>query len=399
MKPMTGKERMLTALSDGVPDRVPVAPDFSCMIPCRLTGKPFWEVLLYERPPLWKAYLDACDRFGTEAWAIYGDLQPKGKSPVSWESRITSVDDRLQRQNICHTQDGDLTWTERFFQGDASTWTEKIIKNLKADMPKLRRLYSEIDSYSLSQIKELGEAVGDRGIWGVSIATPGLQYWMNYFEGGLEAATYAMIDEPELFDELCSLLERQQEQLTEICCREKVESILTGGSGSITLQSPAIWQERCLPAIKKQTRMCRQAGVLSGIHSCGKEKYIVETCAKETDLDYINPLEIPPMGDCHLAECKELAGGKLALMGNLHTTNVMLFGDTDTVRLEALRALRDAGEGGGFVLSTGDQCGRDTPDENILELVRVAEEFGYYPLNMEKICCEIERLEKKRRHG
>ena len=101
------------------------------------------------------------------------------------------------------------------------------------------------------------------------------------------------------------------------------------------------------------------------------------------------------MGDCNLAECKKLAKGKLALMGNLHTTEVMLRGSTDLVRLSALRAIRDAGMDGGFVLSTGDQCGRDTPDENIRELVRVAEEFGYYPLNEDQIQTEILRLERK----
>jgi uroporphyrinogen decarboxylase len=98
---------------------------------------------------------------------------------------------------------------------------------------------------------------------------------------------------------------------------------------------------------------------------------MVEVCANETDLDYINPLEIAPMGDCDLGECKSKSGDKLALMGNLHTTDVMLLGDKRLVRLESLRALLAAGGNGGFVLSTGDQCGRDTPDENIFAMVEV----------------------------
>ncbi len=52
------------------------------------------------------------------------------------------------------------------------------------------------------------------------------------------------------------------------------------------------------------------------------------------------------------------------------------------------------GGDGGFVLSTGDQCGRDTPFENIFEIVRVAKEFGTYPLDLDKIREEIKRLEK-----
>ena len=182
--------------------------------------------------------------------------------------------------------------------------------------------------------------------------------------------------------------------MMEMAIDAKVESILTGGSGSITLQSPALFRKLSLPTIKKITAMAKQADILTGIHSCGKEFEVVESCANETDLNYINPLEIPPMGNCHLADVKQKFGSKLALMGNLHTSEVMLFGSVDTVKLESLRAIRDAGQGGGFVLSTGDQCGRDTPFENIFELVNVAKEFGTYPLDIDRINDEIKKLEQ-----
>jgi len=98
---------------------------------------------------------------------------------------------------------------------------------------------------------------------------------------------------------------------------------------------------------------------------------LVKMAAEETDLTCINPLEEPPMGDCHLKRIKQEFGHKLALMGNLHTTDVMLLGSTQDVERAARQAIDDAAAGGGFILSTGDQCGRDTPDENILTLVRV----------------------------
>jgi len=46
--------------------------------------------------------------------------------------------------------------------------------------------------------------------------------------------------------------------------------------------------------------------------------------AEETGLTVIDPLEIPPMGDCDLAALKQLYGRKIVLKGNLHTTEVML---------------------------------------------------------------------------
>jgi len=65
---MTSKERMITAMLNKQPDMVPVAPDMSNMIPCRLTGLPFWDVYLYRKVPLWKAYIKAVKYFGFDGW-------------------------------------------------------------------------------------------------------------------------------------------------------------------------------------------------------------------------------------------------------------------------------------------------------------------------------------------
>jgi len=59
---------------------------------------------------------------------------------------------------------------------------------------------------------------------------------------------------------------------------------------------------------------------------------------------------------------------------------------------ESLAAMLDAGEDGGFILSTGDQCGRDTPDINIRTMVDTAKEFGYYPLDKDRMEKELNRV-------
>jgi uroporphyrinogen decarboxylase len=84
------------------------------------------------------------------------------------------------------------------------------------------------------------------------------------------------------------------------------------------------------------------------------------------------------MGDCDLAEIKAKFGQRLALKGNLHTTEVMLNMDAAGVARQARKVLEIGKPGGGFILSTGDQCGRDTPDENIRALVEACETFGVY---------------------
>jgi uroporphyrinogen decarboxylase len=295
-----------------------------------------------------------------------------------------------------HTPDGDLTQTTVYPRDNPGTAVEKLIKDLKNDYKKIRHLFSDAVSCDDTVYREQRRAIGNQGMICVFASPPGFQNWVGLFHGNLEALTYAYQDFPEIFEEFTALYERAALQRLEMALDVGVDSILTGGSGSITLQSPELFRKLSLPTLKKITAMCRQAGVICGIHACGKEYAVVEACANETELGYINPLEPPPMGDCDLALCKRNFGHKLALMGNLHTTEVMLLGKVEDVRRESLKAILAAGSGGGFVLSTGDQCGRDTSFENIREIVTVAKEYGRYPLDLERIKGEIQRLEGRR---
>ncbi|NWF65669.1 MAG: hypothetical protein HXY38_15345 [Chloroflexi bacterium] len=158
----------------------------------------------------------------------------------------------------------------------------------------------------------------------------------------------------------------------------KPDYLLFGGSGTITLASTELARKYAIPALKKWSAMAKAAGIPTMLHSCGKSRALVDLLCEETDVNSINPLEIPPMGDVDLAEVKRARGRQIGLMGNLHTTEVMLRGTPEQVRAAARQALRDAGQGGGFILSTGDQCGPATPEENLFALVETAKTEGVY---------------------
>jgi uroporphyrinogen decarboxylase len=130
--------------------------------------------------------------------------------------------------------------------------------------------------------------------------------------------------------------------------------------------------------VKRVIELATAAGIPTHVHSCGRERELVKIMAEESDLTIIDPLEPPPMGDCDLAELKRLWGDKIVLKGNLHTTDVMLRGTEEDVVQASKKAIDDAAAGGGFVLSTGDQCGRDTPEGNIRALVETARTYGRY---------------------
>jgi len=317
--------------------------------------------------------------FGIDGWFIYGDMQYRYATPLETEKKeVSRSAERIVIAERTRTPAGDLTTETTYYIADPPTVTVKAIKDPKEDWPKLRYLFQEPIGYDPSLLQVQRRELGEQGILGIWLATPGFQIWFGAFHGGIEAMTYLYQDHPELVEELRLLHERSILKEAEMVIEARPDFILTGGSGAITLQSPALVRKLSLPTLKKTTRMAKEAGVLTMVHCCGYEYELVKMCAEETDLDCINPLEEPPMGDCYLARIKREFGKRLSLMGNLHTTNIMLLGSPQEVEQAARQAIDDAAADGGFILSTGDQCGRDTPDENIRKLVEVCKTYGRY---------------------
>lgn len=379
---MTSKERMLTAMWNKQADMVPVAPDTSNMIPCKLTGKSFWDIYLYQNPPLWKAYIDAARHFGFDGWQPAVPNVFEEWTPPDYKVERVIVfrsDERIVTRQYAEKEKGKKEWSEFvtvYYISDPPT----TLKASKIGMEAPPENWWPIEGVKpqkkdLEILAEVKEYMGEDGVVGVSSMPPAL--------GNPEGGGYSIYDYYDRYDKVKEWSESAEENILKrlkkiLSAPVKPDFILTGGSGLLVFNTPKILRDIALPTLKKITKMCKDAGVPSQIHCCGPERALVEMCANETDLSSINPLEIPPMGDCELAEIKKSFGKKLSLMGNLHTTKVMLRGSAEDVEKAAKRAIDDAGKEGGFILSTGDQCGRDTPEENIFKMVEVARTYGKY---------------------
>lgn len=376
---MTRRERMLTAMAGGIPDRVPASPDTSYMIPARLTGKPFWEVFYYEDPPRWKAYNDCVRYFGFDGCSYHGnyDLPVHPDAEVK-EEVILKTDDRIVVRNTFRCPAGELYEEVTYLHNQPPTVSKKYIDDFERQYDCIRYLLQgDIRNIRFDTYKQIQADMGDNGVVALCMRLPAL---FTRIREPVESAIYDYYDYHDQLMELVELWTDQLVKIAQVIIDQKVnpDFMFFPNSGMLTLQSFDIMKEISFPALKKLTKMFKEAGIITSLHCCGKEKDLVELAAKETDLNCIEPLEIPPMGDCVLKELKQKFGNKLALKGNLHTTEVMLNMDADGVERAARQCLEDAMEGGGYILSSGDQCGRDTPDENIFRLVEVCEKYGRY---------------------
>jgi len=140
---------------------------------------------------------------------------------------------------------------------------------------------------------------------------PGFQSWFGLVEGGVEALSYALVDCPDVLDDLRRGRRRPSQEMQIILDSRLFDFVLLGASGSITLASPELFDATALPTIQKLTKMCRQAGMPTMLHSCGKQMHLLRRCAEQTELDCANPLEIPPMATA-TCRVKRLFGHRLA---------------------------------------------------------------------------------------
>jgi uroporphyrinogen decarboxylase len=374
---VNSRERLLAVLHGEVPDFVPACPDISNMIPARLTGKPFWDIYVYQDPPLWKAYIDAAKYFNIDAgFELYdfGDLFGDETPP--------------ERRIVHRRSDGSFV-TQEYFP-ETGEWS-KYIEVHTAAMPPATLV--KPGTIGLPSVPNTWEA-----ITGVKQWPKGLELWKHIkhelgsqgvlgMPSGMSTLLVTDPDDireyyahPEKFhqrrDEMIQRAERRMEIIAGL--DDKPDFLYCGASGSLVWQSPKMFRELALPVLKRITEMAFDMGIPTHVHSCGPERLLVKMAVEETRLTVIDPLEVPPMGDCILSELKRLYGNKIVLKGNLHTTNIMLLGSVDDVVRACKQCIDDGAAGGGFILSTGDQTPRDTPFENIFAVVETARTYGKY---------------------
>jgi len=379
---MTSRERLLTVLNGKIPDHVPVMPDLSNMVPVKMTGKPFWDVYLYQDPPLWKAYLGCVKYFEFDSlWDAYyvsiplGPENSNATNPDIKTAIVFKSEDRIVTQNF-ESVNGKRRWREVvdvYYRDNPPNHGVAPYAIRLPKEPDRFELVENIRQWPVGEelLKLLKSELGDHGILGISCGSSviiGVQEIYDYF------------DNPQKYydrrDWLLDYYEKVFMKAVSFSC--KPDFISTGGSGTLINQTPQMFRELGLPIVKKMTALAKEHGLPSHIHSCGPETELIKICAEETDLTVIDPLEIPPMGDCDLKELKKLYGRKLVLKGNLHTTKVMLHGSVQDVVEASKKAIDDGAGGGRFILATGDQCGRDTPYENIFAMIETAKTYGRY---------------------
>jgi uroporphyrinogen decarboxylase len=327
-----------------------------------------------------QAYVDAVKYYGMDGWYIYGsmrEISPAGGP--HWQSRLEHLPEGGQvKYETAQTPYGDLSRQTLYPVTEPPWEQEKPVKDLRRDWPKLRSMMGEDGDWCWEKTFSDQERIGELGVYSVAIGIP-QDWWFFQRDGGYNVMFYDYADDESTIQEIFDFYQLYALARVEAACQAGADEIMLGGSASsLSVSSPRNFRKFDLPFIQKAAEICKRYGVFSHLHVCGRSRKVVEMVAEETEIDVMEPLEELPGGDVDIAEIKKRYGNKICMKGNLNTFEFMLRATPEEVEEKAKRLIDTCAADGGFILSTGDQCGRDTPDANLFKLVEVARTYGRY---------------------
>lgn len=174
---MRPRERILTALALREPDRVPVSPDLNTLYCCRIAGKPFWEVLINNDPPLWKLIIDIGRKQGFDT-IIPCCLGAGPEDVPSATETVEETDEYKVLETKYFTKKGILT-EQMLYPAHDSPWTKKpLIENIEEDHEKVVSMFTNPCGKDTGYFIEVRRYLGEDGIvrsGGITVPTDHLR--------------------------------------------------------------------------------------------------------------------------------------------------------------------------------------------------------------------------------
>ena len=146
-----------------------------------------------------------------------------------------------------------------------------------------------------------------------------------------------------------------------------------------TMLNPKYHRELIIPAYKQAVQILRKAGKYVCFHSDGFTEPYFEGLI-EAGFSAVESLE--PMAGMNLKHLKEVYGDKLCLIGNIDVSQLLPYGSKDEVVNAVKKCIRDAGEGGGYMLSACTDITNSCKLDNVLTMISATKKYGEYPLKL-----------------
>lgn len=246
---------------------------------------------------------------------------------------------------------------------------ERLTAALEAGEPNLGDWdFTPVDTF----LRELGH---DRFVMGVADVEIGSTWdWAEHFLVG-------MYDAPDLVHRYLDARLRVTLKLLEEMLQRGVDGVHGGydwAGKRGPLFSPAHFEQFVFPRLKQITDLCHRYGVPYVKHTDGDVNTLLDGML-EAGVDGYHAIE--PGAGMELAQLKHDYGEHLTLIGNVDCATVLVDGPVEAVRTQTEQVIREAGPGGGFLLSSSNSIHPGVKPEYYLAMLDTARHVGTYPID------------------
>jgi len=351
------RERVRTALSRQVPDRVP-----KTMSLCPSQLERFQQETGREDP---------AEYFGFEVRDV-GPEPLEKRADFSPYLRDLPSGARVDEWGIGWVRGSEFHF-ERIIHPlrDAQT-VQDIVRYPFPDLAASERFHT---------IAEQIEAVHKAGYAAVAHCTPvgGTVFWPAYKLRGMEALLMDLVIAPELAGALLDKVTEISATLAARLASFDIDILWLAddfGTQRALIVRPEVWREWFKGRLRAVVDAARAVNpkVTIAFHSDGKVDEIIPDLI-DIGIDVLNPLQ-PEVMDPE--KIKREYGRDLAFWGGVGTQTTMPFGTAAEVKQAVRHLIETVGAGGGLLVAPTHLVEPEVPWENILALMSAVEEFGQY---------------------
>ena len=351
---MNSRERFVTALKGGIPDRVPIWEYlFSLKLQKEVMG---YNTELYDG----KTTALMAAKLGLDVvWA-----------PING---FCGIEDEAHRLNEIFSDEWGVTYRKNGWPIMAQIGTP--IKS-REDWEKYKM--PAVDSPS--RLKILKDAIqANDGQLAIAAGLLGPFTMMTWYLMDFETLSFSLFLDPELVHEMTDAYVDWALEAANLAY--KTGGVDTfhisddwGGSGGL-LVSPDHFREFFLRPFKRMVQGLKSMGVPVIMHNDGKIWDMLDDLVN-TGIDAYHPVEKSAAMD--LAIVKQKYFGKLCPIGNVNNKTTMVTGTPEEVIKETIECLKIGMDGGGYILSTDHSLHDDIPFENVKALIDTVIIYGSY---------------------
>jgi uroporphyrinogen decarboxylase len=351
---MTGRERLLCAISHREPDYVPIFEwVYSRPLLIEVLG---YAPDTFHMPSIFKC----CEKIGYDfVFAPFLGL-------CGFRPENTSADIYKDEWGITYKK-------------DPATWpADGAIANPLKDVNDWKN-YSMPDAGEDWRYRDIKETMkmskeNNMGVIG-NVRGPFSGSWMLF---GMENFAYLLYDEPETVDAVMGAMTDFALTAARKMAVEGVDAIKFSddyGSSGQPLLSKEQFRRYIKPHLRRMGEEVKKLGLPFLMHSDGAINQLVDDCV-DAGIEGMHPVERDAGMD--LAHIKKTYGGKICIFGNVNNKKTLVSGTPEDVEAEARECIRIAAGGGGFCLGSDHSVHDDVPNKNVFALYEAGRKYGKY---------------------